>query len=41
VLTTENSSCTLAVVNYDWTHLKAADLMILFNSFIRKEGEIK
>ncbi len=37
----ENSSSRLALVNYDWVHMKIEDIMVLFNSFITNGGKVK
>lgn len=41
VIRNESSSSKLALLNYDWMHIHAEDLMILFNSLKPKEGIIK
>lgn len=41
VIRNESSSSKLALINYDWMHIHAEDLMILFNSLKPKEGIIK
>ncbi|CCF58542.1 hypothetical protein KAFR_0E03910 [Kazachstania africana CBS 2517] len=37
---TGDASKTLAVVNLDWDHVKSADLMVTFSSFVPKGGKI-
>ncbi|OMO59539.1 pre-rRNA-processing protein ESF1 [Corchorus olitorius] len=36
----EKETCRLAVVNMDWRHVKAADLYVMLNSFLPKDGQI-
>eukprot|EP00249_Psilotum_nudum_P021226 c28023_g4_i2 orf=345-2711(-) len=37
---TDKETRRLAVVNMDWNHIKAVDLLVLMNSFVRKGGHI-
>jgi len=37
----EDSSARLALMNYDWSHINAEDLMVLFNSLKPKGGSIQ
>ncbi|KAJ7560922.1 hypothetical protein O6H91_03G006300 [Diphasiastrum complanatum] len=41
VATIEEETRRLAMVNLDWDHIKAADLLILMNSFLPKGGHIE
>ncbi|KAL3233551.1 Pre-rRNA-processing protein ESF1 [Nakaseomyces bracarensis] len=36
-----DASKTLAVVNLDWDHVRAADMMVTFSSFVPKGGKIE
>jgi len=37
----EEATSRLALCNMDWDRIQAADLMILFNSFLPSDGYIK